>query len=337
MNFLNLFRNDFSKILGIYFDGDKIFLAYLADEIEFSEFSFDGISTEQLAEKIAAICAKNDWQNPKIAIALREGTAVTFQTEFKSVPDNEIEDAVKIWAIAHVGRDARYNSVKLGDEIWMEALPENIVEEYTSAFEKNSLQLCALTEIPDNPERQLTPFNRAESAAEIALNDAAPNILAGKISHWNFKRIALAAAAVFLLAISLTSAKLAQEYYTESKNLAAAQENLSALEELAALKENIDADAAEMRQLNELIAAQNVTADKFNALVRIGRLADGKIWLDKIKTSGGTLELEGVADTPDAVKNYLSRLKSFAQNVKLENSAVNDGQIDFLIRITFQN
>lgn len=334
MGFLNFFRNDFSKILGVYFDGDKIFLAYLAGEIEFDEINFTG-DTNQLAEKIAARCAKNGWENPKVALVLREGTAVTFQAEFKSVPANEIEDAVKIWAVAHVGREARYSSIKLGDEIWMEALPETIVEEYVDAFEKNSLQLCALTEIPDNSNRQLTPFNRAESAAEIALNNAAPNILAGKISHWNFKRIALAAAAVFLLVISLASAKLAQEYYTASKNLAAAQEKFSALSETSELKETIDADAAEMRQLNDLISAQNITQDKFNALIRIGRLADGKIWLDKIKTSGDTLELTGVADTPDAVKNYLSRLKSFAQNVKLENSASNDGQIDFLIRVTF--
>ena len=139
MSILNFFRNDFSKILGVYFDGDKIFLAYMADEIEFSEFNFDG-DTNQLAEKIAYLCAKNGWENPKIALALREGTAATFQTEFKSVPENEIESAVKIWATANVGRDARYSSVKFGDEIWMEALPENIVEEYAAAFEKNSCQ-----------------------------------------------------------------------------------------------------------------------------------------------------------------------------------------------------
>ena len=334
MSILNFFRNDFSKILGIYFDGDKIFLAYLADEIEFSEFNFDG-DTNQLAEKIAYLCAKNGWENPKIALALREGTAATFQTEFKSVPENEIESAVKIWATANVGRDARCSSVKFGDEIWMEAVPENIVEEYAAAFEKKFLPLCTLTEIPDNPQRPLTPFNRAESAAEIALNNAAPNVLAGKISHWNFKRIALAAAAVFLLAVSLVSARLGYEYYAASKNLAVAQENLKELGELAAFKGIIEANAAEMHRLNDLISAQNITADKFNALIRIGRLIDGKIWLDKIKTSGDTLELTGTADMPDALKNYLSRLKSFAQNVKLENSASNDGQIDFLIRVTF--
>lgn len=336
MGFLNFFRNDFSKILGVYFDGDKIFLARLAEKIEFDEINFTG-DTNQLAEKISAHCAKNGWKNPKVALALREGTAVTFQTDFKNVPANEISDAVKIWTIAHAGKDSRCSFVKRGDEIWMEALPENLVEEYAAAFEKNSLPLCVLTEIPDNPERQLTPFNRAESAAEIALNNAAPNFLNEKVSPWNFKRIALAAAAVFLLALSLVSARLAHEYFSASNNLAAAQENLSALGELAALKESLDADAAEMRRLNELSAAQNLTAEKFNALVKIGGLADGKVWLDKIKTSGDTLELTGTADTSDALRNYLSRLKSFAKNIKLENSAMNDGQINFLIRVTFQN
>lgn len=334
MDFLNFFRNDFSKILGIYFDGDKIFLAYLADKIEFSEFSFDG-DTNQLAEKISAVCAKNDWRSPKIALALREGTAATFQTEFKSVPENEIESAVKIWATANVGKGARYSSVKLGDEIWMEALPETLVEEFVDAFDKKSLPLCTLTEIPESSPRPLTPFNRAESAAEIALNNAAPNILNGKIPTWNFKRIALAAAAIFLLAVSLISVRLGYEYYAAAENLEAAQENLNALSELAALKENIDETAAEMRRLNELSATQNFTQDKFNALVKIGRLADGKIWLDKIKTSGDTLELAGTADTPDALKNYLSRLKSSMSDVRLENSASNDSQVEFLIRSTF--
>lgn len=334
MGFLNFFRNDFSKILGIYFDGDKIFLAYLASEIEFSEINFSG-DTNQLAEKIAYLCAKNDWENVKVALALPKGAAVTFQSDFKNVPASEVSDAVKIWAIAHAGKDSRYSFVKRGNEVWMEALPESLIEEYDAAFEKNSLQLCALTEIPDNPQHQLTPYNRAESAAEIALNDATPNFLTEKISLWNFKRIALAAAAVFLLAISLVSAKLTHEYFSAVAQVESARGNLSAFNEVAAFKEIIDADAIEMRRLNEFSATQNVTAEKFNALVKIGRQVDGKVWLDKVKASNNTIELVGAADTSDALRNYLSRLKSFAQNIKLENSSVNDGQIDFLIQIIF--
>lgn len=336
---IDFFRADFSKILGVCFDDDKIFLAFNADQFDFAEIYFepsaDVPAAEQLAEKIAAACKKRGWQNPKIALALREGTAATFSSEFKNIPANEINDAVKIWALAHVGKDARFTSIRLDDEIWMEALPAAIVDEYAAAFDKFSLELCALTEIPATSPRKLTPFNRAQAAAEIVINNAAPNILAEKIVRWNFKKIALTAAAVFLIALASVSAKLAHEYFTAAENLAAAQQILAAKSELAALKENYDADVTEMRRLNDLCAAKNSAPEKFNALIFIGQIADGTIWLDKIKASGETLELAGSADSPDAVKIYLRRLKNFAPNVKLENSAANDGQIDFSIRLTF--
>lgn len=338
---IDFFRADFSRILGVHFDDDKIFLAYNADQFDFAEINFEpdassaASNTEQLAEKIAAACKKRGWHNPKIALSLREGTAATFSSEFKNIPANEINDAVKIWALAHVGKDARFTSIRLDDEIWMEALPAAIVDEYAAAFDKFSLELCALTEIPATSPRKLTPFNRAQAAAEIVINNAAPNILAEKIARWNFKKIALTAAAIFIIALASVSAKLAHEYFAAAGNLAVNQQNLTAKTKLAALKENYDDDVAEMRRLNDLCAEKNVTPEKLNALIFIGQIADGTIWLDKIKASGDTLELAGSADSPDAVKNYLRRLKKFAPNVKLENSAANDGQIDFSIRLTF--
>ena len=270
---IDFFRADFSRILGVHCDDDKIFLVYNADKLEFAEINFEpdassaASNTEQLAEKIAAACKKRGWQNPKIALSLREGTAATFQTEFKNVPAKEINDAVKIWATAHVGKDARFTSIRLDDEIWMEALPATIVDEYAAAFDKFSLELCVLTEIPATSPRKLTPFNRAQSAAEIVLNCAAPNILAEKIARWNFKKIARTAAVFFLILLTSAFAKLAHEYFTAAENLAAAQENLAAKSELAALKKNYDADVTEMRRLNDLCAAKNSSPEKLNALI----------------------------------------------------------------------
>ncbi len=329
---IDFFREDFSNVLGIYFDGDKIFLAHLAEKIETAEIEFAEQSPAQLAEKVAEICAERGWKNFKIGVALRDGVATTFQTEFSSVPEKEIAEAVKIWAIAHVGKEARYTSIKFDDEIWMEALNESIVEEYVAAFKKFSLNLCALTEIPQPPAE---PLERAKLVAQIVRENTAPNFLAKQISAWSFKKIALTTVATASIVLAGFSAELAYEYFAAESALQAARANLDAQNNLQILKENFDAISAEMKKLNELSAAQNSNAKKFNALIQIGRLADGKVYLDKIRASGESLELEGVADTPDAVKNYLSRLKKSMSKVKLENSAANDGQINFLIRATF--
>ena len=144
MDILKFFREDLSEILGVYCDDEKIYLARLGGEIETAEINFEinlndkSTQIEQLAIQIKNFCNLRSWKISKVALVLRDGTAATFQTDFKNVPANEIEDAVKIWAMAHV-KNARYTSIKSGEEIFMEALPASIVEEYISAFEKNSL------------------------------------------------------------------------------------------------------------------------------------------------------------------------------------------------------
>lgn len=341
MGFLDFFRNDFSEILGIYFDGDKIFFARLTNTIEFDEINFEldaddtATATEQLAARIAAHAAKNAWKTNHTALALRDGTATTFRTEFKNVPANEIDSAVKIWATAHVGKDARYSSIKIADEIWMEALPADTVDEFAAAWLKNAMTLDALTETPTTA-RALTPYNRATFAAEIALNRADPNILANKSSAWNLQKIALTAAAVFLIALAAISARLGHEYAAASNALDAARNRLAAQSDTADLKNILDTNAAESNGLAALAAEQNPIAKNFAALLALGRNATSKILLDKITASDETLELAGAADSPDAVKSYLSRLKTAgAADARLENSALGDGLFDFSARVSF--
>lgn len=343
MDFINFFREDFSEILGVYYDGEKIFLARFTDKIEMDELPFeisnDAPSTLQLAQKIKFLCNKNFWQNPKISLILREGTAATFQSDFKNIPAAEIENAVKIWATAHVGKEARYTFIKADNEIWMEALPASIVEEYVDAFAENFLTLCNLTEFPtifSDADRPPTPYNLAIFAADILKNKKPPNILP-EISTWNFKKIALTAAAVFFIVLAGISAKTGHDFYTAENSLKTAQNRFTANDDTFILKSTLDASTAKIKQFDGVISAQNVNPEKFNALLKIGKLSDGKIFLDKIKANGETVELEGVAESPDAVKLYLNRLKNFiSPKVKLKNSAEEDGQFIFSISITFR-
>lgn len=345
MDVVNFFREDLSEVLGVYYDGDKIFLARLTDKIETAEINFEidlnnkTSATEQLAEKIKITCNKNCWKTSRIGLTLRDGTAATFQTDFKNIPANEIENAVKIWATAHVGREARYTSIKVGAEIWMEALPASIVEEYISAFGKNSMTLCAITEFPqilsDN-ERPPTPFNRAIFAADITKNKKSPNIITTKISTWNIKKISLASAAIFFIGIIIFSTKLSYDYFSAATRAETAQNRFNSKNDTEILMQEMDAATAKIKRLEGLISNQNINSQKFNALVKIGKISDGRIILSQIKTTGETLEIEGVAESPDAVKLYLNRLKNFiSPKVKLKNSTEDDGQIIFSIAVNF--
>lgn len=344
MNFINFFREDLSEILGVYHDGEKIFFARLTDKIEFDEINFeiadnDTPAVEQLAEKIKFFCNKNLWQASKISLILREGTATTFQTDFKNIPAAEIENAVKIWAAAHVEKEAQYTFIKSADEIWMEALPASIVEEYISAFEKNSMQLCNITEFPtilsDN-DRPPTPYNRAAFAVDIFKNKKPPNVINKKFSTWNIKKISLAAAAIFFIALIGFSARICHDYYNAFKRAETAQERLNNFSDEIYLKQDLNAVTAQIKQFDAAISTQDINSKNLNALLKIGKISDGKIFLDKIKATDETVELEGVAESPDAVKLYLNRLKKFVSpKIKLKNSDEIDGQIIFSISISY--
>ena len=344
MDFINFFREDAGEILGVHFDGEKIFIARLNDKIEVEEFCFEIAdnqtpAVEQLAQKIKLICNKNLWHNPKISLVLREGTAATFESDFKNIPAAEIASAVKIWAVAHVGQDARYTFIKSDSEIWMEALPALIVEEYISAFDKNSLQLCNLTEFPtilSDDARPPTSYNRAVFAADILKNKKPPNILPEKNSAWNTKKIALVAAVAFLIVLVGISAKLGHNYFTAVNSLETAQNRLKSQADTNLLKSESDAATAQIKRFDSLISAQNINPKKFNALIKIGRIYDAEIIPNKIKATDETLEIEGVAESSDAVKIYLNRLKNIVSpKVKLKNSTEDDGQIIFSISIIF--
>ena len=102
------------------------------------------------------------------------------------------------------------------------------------------------------------------------------------------------------------------------------------------LKQELDASTTKIKQIEGIISEQAINSKKFNVLLKIGKIPDSNIIIDKIKTTDETLELEGVAESPDAVKLYLSRLKNLiSPRVKLKNSTENDGQIIFSISINF--
>ena len=342
----NFFREDFSESVGIYYDDEKIFLARRTKKFETAEVNFeidlnDNISPiEQLAEKIFMVLNQRGWKMSKVGLCLREGDAIVFRTNFENVPPDEVDAAVKTWATSQAGKNAPYTFTEIDGEIWAETLTKTVVEEYISAYKKNSINLCALTVMPDfSEDNSADGLDRAVFIAKIVAEKKAPNLLAEKISDWNVKKISLTAAAIFILILAGLSAKLFYDWHTAENQFETAQTILTEQSESAVLKKTLDAEVAEMKKINSLLAAQSENSSKLNALIRLGKISGGSIQLKKINASEDFTQIEGTAENPDALEKYLARLKnSVASTVKLANTAAtDDGKLNFTIRLSFKN
>ena len=143
----NFFLADSEEVVGIYYDGEKIFLARLTDKLETLEQNFEIDSAEnisaieQLAEKISVLCSQRGWKTSKTALCLQEGDTIIFQPDFNNIPAEKIDSAVKIWATAQVGENALYTSATIDGEFFTEAMAQKVAAEYFSAWEKNFVEV----------------------------------------------------------------------------------------------------------------------------------------------------------------------------------------------------
>ncbi len=343
---LDFFRADYSEVIGVYYDEEKITLSrHINGETESAEVNFsieDDVSEiEQLAEKISVICSQRGWKTSKMGFCLREGAAVTFQTPLFNIPQAEIEDAVKSWATAQFAEDVLYTSIKSDGEIWMEAILKSTAKEYVTAWNKNSMTLCALTVKPEEISTQINlakPIEYADFVAEIVKNKKVPNLINEYLSAWDYKKISAAIVALFFLAVVGIFTVTSYQYYTVAAQVDILKANLAEHDDELRLKNSIDENISEMKRLNEICAAQKNSIPTFNALVKLGKIADGKTYLTKINISDNDIELEGIADDPDEIKNYVSRLKTnVTPNVKLGNVSSNDGETTFNVHLTLKD
>ena len=207
-SFKNFFREDFGEVVGIYHDGEKIFLARLTDKVETFEQNFEIDfaekipPAEQLAEKISVLCSQQGWKTSKTALCLQDGETVTFQPDFENIPPEKIESAVKIWAEAQVGKNALYTSAEIENVFWTEAMSEKLATEYFSAWEKNSMTLCAMTALTGNVT------DKAEYVAKIVAEKKSPNLVQNKIENWNQKKIYASILGIVIFFVAIIFGKL---------------------------------------------------------------------------------------------------------------------------------
>ena len=327
------FREDLDEIVGAYFDGEKIFVVHLTENFEAADVDADGSEPERLAEKISLVCAQKNWKTSAVGFCLREEEVVTYQSDVSNLPEKEIPAFVKIWAVAQTGKDAAFSFARVGEKLWMETLPRTKLEEFCSAFKKFNLNLRALSVMPPALLTKGTPFDKTKFIIEVVRERKAPNLLSGGV--WDWKKISFAAAAIFLIGQIIFSAKIFFDYSAAQNKLDAAKISVEELSAELALKKNLDANVAELHRLNAL-AAQIELETNFNLLINLGKISGEDVRLTKIRAEKNLLELEGLTDNPDAVKNYLARVKSsVVQSARLENSSErDDGEIVFAIRAT---
>ena len=334
----NFLREELSEVVGAYFDGEKIFLARLTKKFETIEVDADGAEPAQLAKKISLACTQKGWKTSAVGFCLQESDAITYQLDVSNLPEKDFPKAVATWAVANADKDAVYSFAKVGAELWMETLPRARVKEFVAAFKKFNLILRGLSVMPVDMMTKASPFDKTEFISEVVRDKKTPNLLAARSSVWNWKKISVAAAAIFFMAMFLGSAKLLIDYRAASDKLNAAKISLDEIHGDLVLKENLDATIAELHKIN-LLAVQIEPEKKFNLLVKLGKIAEGDVRLTKIRVDKNSLELEGLTDKPAAVRNYLARVRnSVEKSARLENSSErDDGEISFVIRADLRN
>ena len=335
----NFFREDLSEVVGAYFDGEKIFVVNMSENSAVVEVDANGSDVEHLAEKISIACSRNGWKTSAVGFCLRDDDVVTLQTEVDNIPAREIFSLVKIWAVAQVGNDdAAFSFAKVGEQLWMETLPKKTVDEFSAAWKKFGMNLRGLSAMPVDLLTKFTATDRAKFIAEVVRDRKVPNVLATR-SVFDWKRISAAVAAIFFIALLISSTKIFFDNNAASTQLDAAKISVNELRDDISLKNSHDADISELNRLNKICAAQGVNPAKFNLLINLGKVAGGGVHLTKIHADENFLELEGISTTPDAVKSYLSRVKSSViQSARLESSVENkDGDIVFTIRATLKD
>lgn len=126
---------------------------------------------------------------------------------------------------------------------------------------------------------------------------------------------------------------------TATENFESAQKIFNEHGEEIVLKETLEKNISAMKKINSLSETQAERNLKLNALINLGRVADGKIFLRKINTNENLMTVEGITDNPGEIKNYLGRLKSkVTPNAKLESSTTgDDGKTAFTILLTLEN
>ena len=311
---------------------------------------------ELIARKVASLC-RNNWQINLAALCIDTDNLVVTVEDLSNIPKDKISNNVQ-YQIAVAGNFEAdtylYSFMETNSGVWMEGISKTEASKYIQAFQKNGMQLLALTAMPDDIETvegmDLTGTGtdflerggmKAAFAAKSLALKTNPNFLQEKtvdLEGWNYGGITAAIVLVTFLIMAVISALDFWEYRQVKADLEYERSQLKLLESDRRKEGFIEKDLVELKNRNQIIATLSENIFPWRGLlIHFGTVKIQGVWLKEVHSlSDKSIEIKGEAVNYEAVGSYVKALENDSnvfKSVQLKNSeAKSDGQlVQFII------
>ena len=306
---------------------------------------------ELVAGKVSSLC-KNNWQINFAALCIDTDNLIVTVEDLSNIPKNKISNNVQ-YQIAVAGNFEAdtylYSFMETNSSVWMEGISKADASKYIQAFQKNEMQLRALTAMPDDIETvediDLTGTDtdflerggmKAAFAAKSLALKTNPNFLQEQtvdLEGWNYRGITAAIVLVTFLIMAVIGAIDFWEYRQVKSDLEYEQNQLKLLEPDRHKEEFIEKDLAELKDRNQIIATLSENTFPWRGLlIHFGTVKIQGVWLKEIHSlSDKSVEIKGEAVNYEVVGSYVRALENDSdvfKSVQLKNSEIkSDGQL----------
>ena len=338
-------QKNFDNVIGIYFDGTKIYCVNLKLEETSQQWQVEDTATilliekinedsnihEMIAQKINKLCNERNWQTKIIALCLNVNDVIIDYEDLSILPKDKIGNAVKyqISAAGDFEIDTFfYAYMELDSKIWMEGILKTEAVKWIDELTKNDLKLLCLTAMPDSiyqiDDIDLTNVNenfinssglKAIFAAKTLAKREMPNLLIEKtvdLIGWNFNRIAVIIIILTLLVSSVVLSLDAWQFYQVKSELANEQQKLKSLETEQRKEEFISKAIKEVENKNQILV--NLSKSSFpwrSILIHFGTIKTKGVWLKEISNiDEKTIEVKCEAIDFETMSNYIRKLET---------------------------
>ena len=377
-------KKKFDKAIGVYANDDNIFcvnlnlvrtseehiykwkvidiaeLKIFTTSEELSNFESESNKQDLIANKVSLLIKSKEWHTTSMALCLNVEDVVTDFEDLSNVPKNKIAASVN-YQIAVAGDfevDTYLSSfMEFDSGVWMEGISKIDASKWIQAFQKNGLELLALTTMPNSLKKiddiDITIvdedfFNRGGLKASFAGRSLAyqtnPNFFleqTKELNGWNFARINAAIIFVTIFIIGGIFLFDFRAYNQAEEKLENARNQLALLESDQRKEAIIEKNSAALRNKNQIMTdLRKISFPWRSFLIHFGSIKVQGVWLREIRSSeNGNIEIKGEAVSYEAMASYVKTLENnenIFSKVELKNSTMNStGQlIQFNIALT---
>ena len=292
---------------------------------------------ELISEKVASLC-RNNWQINSAALCIDNDKVIVAVEDLSNIPKDKIPNNVQ-YQIAVAGnfetKTYLYSFIEIDSGIWMEGISKIEASKYIQAFQKNGMQLLALTAMPDEIDMvegiDLTGVDtaflerggiKAAFAARSLAFKTNPNFLQEytvDLEGWNYRGITAAIVLVTFLIMVVISIIDFLEYRSIKSDLEYERSQLKLLESDRRKEKFIEKDLAELKNKNLIIA--NLSENTFpwrSLLIHFGTIKIKGVWLKEIHSLGDrSIEIKGEAINYEVVGSYVRALENDSDVFKI--------------------